>query len=269
MQSWYFFGLPSSFFLFFHQHKGVRNLFEIISEDAELLVINKPAGLVCHPTKGDEWSSLISRARLYLGADSTPRLVNRLDRETSGIVLIAKNSGIAGQLGKLWEKRTVAKEYLTIVHGTVAGGADPLTPLAISFALGKDEASQIAIKDCVRPDGAAARTEYCVERHFHRDGLNFTLLRVWPKTGRKHQIRIHLAAIGHSIVGDKLYGGDEDLYLALVQDRLTEEQRRKLILPNHALHASSVSFWWRGEEKLYQAGPSPFFKDFLSIVGKL
>ena len=68
----------------------MEKLFEIIHEDAELLVINKPAGLVCHPTKGDAWSSLISRVRLHLGTESTPHLVNRLDRETSGVVVVAK-----------------------------------------------------------------------------------------------------------------------------------------------------------------------------------
>lgn len=76
-------------------------LFEVIFEDTDLLVINKPAGLVCHPTKGDEWSSLVSRTRLYLGAERTAHLINRLDRETSGVVIAAKNPSVAGQLGKI------------------------------------------------------------------------------------------------------------------------------------------------------------------------
>jgi 23S rRNA pseudouridine1911/1915/1917 synthase len=82
-------------------------LLDIIYEDADLLVVNKPAGLVCHPTKNGELSSLIGRARLYLGAPAF--LVNRLDRETTGVTVLAKSSAVAGEMGKLWENRAVRK----------------------------------------------------------------------------------------------------------------------------------------------------------------
>ena len=108
------------------------NILDIIYEDTDLLVVNKPAGLVCHPTKGDEFSSLVSRVRLYLGA--TGHLVNRLDRETSGVTIAAKNSAAAGELGKLWQNRNVQKEYLAIVHGAVRDDFG-----MIDFPLGKDE----------------------------------------------------------------------------------------------------------------------------------
>jgi 23S rRNA pseudouridine1911/1915/1917 synthase len=272
----------------------------IIHEDAGLLVINKPAGLVCHPTKGDEFSSLISRTRLYLKIATSPaqlstlnsqpstvpspHLVNRLDRETSGIVIVAKNSEIAGELGKIWESRAVQKEYLAIVHGRVRDDHG-----LIDAPLGKDEQSKVAVKDCVRPDGAPAQTEFWVERRFNRprprqsksrdngrerggvcsefrparrDGSTYSLLRVIPRTGRKHQIRIHLAHLGHPIVGDKLYGGDEDLYLALVENRLTPEQLARLILPHQALHACAVRFLWRGQPMEFSCAPEPWFSDF-------
>ena len=144
-------------------------LLDIIYEDGGLLVVNKPAGLVCHPTKGDEFSSLISRVRLYLGAEG--HLVNRLDRETSGVTVVAKNSTAAGELGKLWENRGVRKEYIAIVHGAVRDDSG-----TIGLALGKDERSQIAIKDCARADGAAARTEFLVERRFRRGGRDFSVV---------------------------------------------------------------------------------------------
>jgi len=286
---------------------------DILHEDADLLVVNKPAGLVCHPTKGDEFSSLISRARLYLNAalasgpvpafqnsgswipDSgpetqdarpSPHLVNRLDRETSGVVLIAKNSEAAGELGKILEARAVQKEYLAIVHGHVRDDRG-----LIDAPLGKDEHSIVAVKDCVRPDGAPAQTEFRVEKRFspllvgptcrsawtrrsaslpgvlstlNSEPSICSLLRVMPRTGRKHQIRIHLAHLGHPVVGDKLYGGDEDLYLALVEDRLTPGQRARLILPHQALHAAALRFVWRGQPMEFCCPPESWFSGFVS-----
>jgi 23S rRNA pseudouridine1911/1915/1917 synthase len=242
----------------------VQNLFKIIYEDSELLAINKPPGLVCHPTKTDEYSSLISRVRLYLGKDSHPQLVNRLDRETSGVTIVAKSALAARQLRRIWESREVEKEYLAIVHGHVQQEHG-----TINAPLGKDDSSKVAVKDCVRVDGAAALTEFWVEKRFQRAEFpqqSFSLVRIRLHTGRKHQIRIHMAHIGHPIVGDKLYGGDEDLYLALVEGRLTNEQWQKLIFRNQALHASQVRFDWNGNEKVFGAKPERIFNEFVTGV---
>lgn len=235
-----------------------ERLFEVVHEDDEFLIVNKPADLVCHPTKGDIYSSLISRVRLHLGENVHPHLINRLDRETSGLVLVAKTDEAAKQLRKQWESREVRKIYQAIVRGHVVADAG-----IIDAPLGKDEQSIVAIKDCVRPDGAASQTAYKVLKRFAREEGNFSLLEVELLTGRKHQIRIHLAHIGHPIVGDKIYGGDESLYLALVESRLTEEQRQRLIFHCQALHAGEVRFQWRGEERVYRATPEQWFLEFL------
>ncbi len=231
----------------------------ILFEDDDLLVVNKPADLVCHPTKGDEYSSLISRIRLHLGSEAPAHLVNRIDRETTGLVLVAKTEISNRQLRILFQDRRVEKEYQAIVHGhPIADGG------LIDAALGADEKSDVTIRDCVRPDGAASQTEYVVERRFERLEGPFSLLRVRPATGRKHQIRIHLGHIGHPIVGDKLYGLEDRFYLDFIYDRLTSGDWSRLILPNQALHAEVLRFVWQGRSYSFHAEPDPVFCGFLA-----
>jgi 23S rRNA pseudouridine1911/1915/1917 synthase len=231
-------------------------LLNIIHEDERLLILNKPAGLVCHPTKGDEYSSLVGRVRLYLQADY--HLINRLDRETSGIVVIGKEDRAARLLRRAWESRGVRKTYLAIVHGHPA--VDSQT---ISAPLGRDLDSHVAIKDRVIETGLPAETTWKMLRRFFRDDQPFSLLEVQPHSGRKHQIRIHLSHIGHPIVGDKIYGADENLYIDFIADRLTPAQRAQLILPHHALHAQSLEFTLDQQPQKFESPPETWFTDFL------
>src|SRR5213593_4156859 len=139
----------------------MQALLDIVHEDPEFLVINKPADLVCHPTKGDALSSLVSRVRLYLGAGARPQLINRLDRETSGVVIVAKPAQAALELRRLWESGSVEKRYLAIVHGWVRASTG-----IIDAPLGPDDESPVAVKNKVRQNGAPARTAFALLKAF-------------------------------------------------------------------------------------------------------
>lgn len=235
---------------------GSPGVVEVIHEDDALLVVRKPAGLVCHPTKGDVYSSLISRLRLHREGQPV-FLVNRLDRETSGVTLAAKSSEAAGELGRLFEARQVSKEYLAIVHGHPASDR-----FVVDAPLGKDLESEVAVKDRVRADGSPAVTRVEVRRRFRRGTGDFSLVRVLPESGRKHQIRIHLQHAGHPIVGDKLYGGDPGRYLRFVVGTGTVEDRDALLLEFQALHASRLALSWAGKDWEFTAGPEAEFLAF-------
>lgn len=222
-------------------------MLDILHEDAALLVVNKPAGLVCHPSKNGELSSLVGRVRLYL-RHAEGRLVNRLDRETSGVVVIAKDARAAREIGQLFAARRAAKTYTAIVHGHIARDA-----LQIDAPIGKDDASAVAIKGVVRADGAPAVTDARVLGRFERQGARFSLVEVTPQSGRKHQIRIHLAHAGHAIVGDKIYGADEQRYLRFVMGGLTQDDRMALLIEHHALHAARLALTWRGRDWVWTA----------------
>jgi 23S rRNA pseudouridine1911/1915/1917 synthase len=235
-------------------------LLDILFESDRLLVVDKPAGLVCHPTKHGERSSLIGRVRLHLG-HGEGRLVNRLDRETSGIVVLAKGADVASELGRLFVTGRVDKTYLAIVHGHL-----PRERLTIDAPIGSDDGSPVAIKGCVRTDGAHAETGVRRLRAIVHEAQPFSLVEASPRTGRKHQIRIHLAHVGHPIVGDKLYGSDEQRYLRLIANTLTAEDWRALHLRHHALHAARVSFTWRDREWAWQAPAPAEFRGFAASV---
>jgi 23S rRNA pseudouridine1911/1915/1917 synthase len=231
----------------------------VLHEDPSLLVVAKPAGLVCHPTKGDSASSLIGRVRLHLGADEEPQMVHRLDRETSGVMVFGKTAERSLELRDLWQQGFVTKEYVALVHGHPSDEEGLL-----DARIGPDPNSEVAIRDCVRPDGTRARTRFRVERRFERPEGRFSLVRAWLDTGRKHQIRIHFAHWGHPLVGDKLYGCDPDLYLDFVRRRLTPEQRRALLLPCHALHAIRLWLPIDGHEHEFESPPETPFGRFAS-----
>ena len=229
--------------------------FKIIAETDEYIVVDKPAFLLMHPTKPDQrvtlWKQLRELLAFEIANGGQVSIVNRLDRETSGIVLVAKTSAAARRFGLLMQDRQLHKEYLAIVWGWPDW--EMKTVDAPIDRQGKHERSAIWLKQTIHPKGAEALTEFRVERRFKRsirlrqgsggqasNGDEFALIRAIPKTGRTHQIRVHLASLGHSIVGDKIYGPDEKLYLEFIETGWTPNLERQLILPRHALHATRL-----------------------------
>jgi 23S rRNA pseudouridine1911/1915/1917 synthase len=175
-------------------------------------------------------------------------IVNRLDRETSGLVLVAKTVAAARDFGLLMQRHQVRKEYLAIVWGWPEWEHKIVdAPLDRQ---GRHQRSAIWLKQMIHPAGAPALTQFRVERRFTKStsfGDRFSLIRAFPHTGRTHQIRVHLSSLGHSIVGDKIYGPDEQLYLRFIETGWTPELQQKLLLPRHALHSVKLAIDDKGE----------------------
>jgi len=192
---------------------------DTIYEDEHLLVLNKPPHLVVHPAGSYRYTTLLNALhRKYLGdkrdvleTDPVPRLVHRIDKETSGVLVVAFQRETHGVLGKLFQERadTLGKEYLALVEGRVEWDAK-----SIELPIGVPANDPIRLRRAIVPDGQYARTDVTVEERF---GL-FTLVRCKLFTGRQHQIRVHMQAVGHPLVGDHLYGVRDELTVAEVSD---------------------------------------------------
>jgi 23S rRNA pseudouridine1911/1915/1917 synthase len=204
----------------------------IIFEDEDVLVVDKPGGMVCHSAQRAEYGSLAEWLREH-GVEP-PRMVNRLDRETSGLVVVAKNERAAKTLGKAVLRREIEKQYMAICWGEFEHERG-----TVDQPIGVSRTSVVYTKRVV--DGAAGKpsvTEFAVEKRLR----GFTVVRLTPRTGRAHQLRVHMAWLGHPIVGDKIYGPDETLYLQFIEKGVTDEMLDKLLLPRHALHAEHTAF---------------------------
>jgi 23S rRNA pseudouridine1911/1915/1917 synthase len=238
----------------------------ILEANPDFLVVAKPPHLLSHPTRPDGTPTLLGWLQEKFPGEFLA-LANRLDRETSGTVLVARSPETASELGRMTMRREIDKGYVALVTGRVEAeygfidaplgrlGISPENPIWLRRGV-------IELDDPQGRKAAVSRTE------FWRIAANemMSFLRLRALTGRLHQLRVHLAHLGHPVVGDKIYGPDANLYLKFIAEGWTEEHAQRLTLPRHALHAQDLRFVWRGEERRFMA---PLPEDMERLLGAL
>jgi 23S rRNA pseudouridine1911/1915/1917 synthase len=228
---------------------------EILYQDEDLAVLNKPAGMVIHPGLGHASGTLVNALLHHLddlsgiGGELRPGIVHRLDRGTSGVMVVAKNDAAHQELARQFEEREVEKEYIALVWGLVQAGR------RIDAAIGRDPVHRQKMSARAKHARAAVTR---ITRARKLPGL--TLCQVAIHTGRTHQIRVHLSAIGHPIVGDSLYGG--------VHRRVAGDIRAVQRLERPFLHSARLAFIHpRDERRVEFTAPLP--DDLMNVLENL
>lgn len=211
--------------------------FEILFEDENMLVINKPAGLTTHPGNGNQQNTLVNALLFHCGKTLSgingvmrPGIVHRLDKDTSGLMVVAKNDLAHQELARQIQERILKRNYLAICYGT----PKPLSGV-INKNLGRSKINRLKMA-IMRTGGRTAITNYAVQKIYFDGSLSIVECKL--DTGRTHQIRVHLASIGHSIIGDATYGGRKRS-LGDVNDKIKATVND---FPRQALHSYKISF---------------------------
>lgn len=235
--------------------------FDVIDESDDWIVVNKPPHLAVHPAKTGQPPTLLEGLEALLCYDiangARLSIINRLDRETSGLVIAAKHGRAAAALREAMNRGEIAKSYLAIVHGHPAR-----TEFMVDQPIlrrGRMCDSAVFVRRMVHPEGKPARTR-CEVLGFFGD---YSLIRCAPLTGRTHQIRVHLESEGHPIVGDKIYGHGGEAYLDFISGGWSADLANRLLLDRQALHAASLE--WDGRR--WEAPLPRDMEEFLKKVG--
>ncbi len=215
--------------------------YKVIFEDETLFVINKPANLPVHPAGRYFFNTLLVHLRTEghtnpLRAGREYFLIHRIDKETSGILVLTKDRAVAAHLTRQFAERTTEKTYLAVVRGT------PPETFEVNLAMKRQTNSLINLKMMLAPESDGGSSAFTAFKRLEVAG-GFSVVECYPKTGRQHQIRLHLEAAGHPIVGDKLYGLPEAEALRFYErQHLSAEAMAAMLLPRHALHAAGLTF---------------------------
>lgn len=219
----------------------------IVSEEQDFLIVDKPAGWLVHPTRPDGTFTLIDWLR-HQYPDEFLSLVSRLDRETSGLLLVARGKDNASLFGKMQQRREIHKSYLALVHGRPPESGLIDQPLD---RLGKHQPSRIYMRQAVIPGTYPAQTEFkTLETRTNSEFGEISLVQAAPKTGRLHQIRAHFEFIGFPVVNDKIYGQKDEVFIDYI-DRGTRNDPK---MARHSLHSSKLSFVFGTEAISHEIG---------------
>jgi 23S rRNA pseudouridine1911/1915/1917 synthase len=215
---------------------------DIIAETTDFIVVNKPAPLQAHPSKPNDtytlWHALKEILAFELNNNGQISLINRLDRETSGITFIAKNAAAARQFGMAMEQGLFEKKYQAIVYGHPCW--QEITLAEPILRKGSIMASPIYVRQMTHPQGAKASTAFKVISRGYFKNQPVSLIEAAPITGRMHQIRVHLEHLGHPIIGDKIYGQPDSSYLHFIDHGFDNFLKEQLLVDRQLLHASQL-----------------------------